>query len=103
MGSWRVMVVAGSSRGAFDVNLYTGTCKSGIFCESFIISNSVKRHFCQVKNSRLWHDLPLSVHVNDRLILLFRDCFIFMQSYAKKKTRENFRIYSNYRGIISTT
>ena len=47
----------------------------GNFCGHFIFANSVKRHICDVKNSRLGHDLPTSV--NDRVILPCREDFIF--------------------------
>ena len=36
-------------------------CKFGNFRENFIFANSVKRHICDVKNSRLSHDLQISV------------------------------------------
>ena len=32
-------------------------CKFGNFRENFIFANSVKRHICEIKNSRLGHDL----------------------------------------------
>ena len=60
-------------------------CKSGNFDENFISAKCVKRHICEVKNSRLWHDLPISV--NDRVISPFRESFIFTKLYAK--FREN--------------
>ena len=41
--------------------------------------NSVKRHICDVKNSQLGHDLPISV--NDRVISPFANGFIF--AYGK--------------------
>ena len=44
-------------------------CKYGNFRENFIFANSFKRHICDVKNSRLGHDLPISV--NDRVISAF--------------------------------
>ena len=50
-------------------------CKSRIFCEDFDLANSVKRHTCNVQNSRLMHDLPISV--KDRVILPFHKGFIF--------------------------
>ena len=40
-----------------------------------ISTNSVKRHICDPKNSRLGHDLHKSV--NDRVISAFREDFIF--------------------------
>ena len=42
---------------------------------NFIFMNHIKRHFCDVKNSRLGHDLPISV--KDRVISLFRENFVF--------------------------
>ena len=50
-------------------------CKFGNFRENFIFANSVKRHICDVKNSRLSHDLHISV--NDRVISPFREDLIF--------------------------
>ena len=46
------------------------TCKSGNFREHFIFANSVKRHVCDVKISR-------PGMINDRMILPFREGFIF--------------------------
>ena len=34
-------------------------CKSGNFRENYIFANSVKRHTCDAKNSRLGHDLRI--------------------------------------------
>ena len=39
-------------------------CKSGNFRKNFIFANSVKRQSCGAKNSRLVHDLPISVNAN---------------------------------------
>ena len=50
-------------------------CKFGNFCDNFIFANSVKRHICQVKKSRLWHDLPTSV--KDKEFSPFCEGFIF--------------------------
>ena len=50
-------------------------CKFGNFRENFIFPNGVKRHICNVENSRNMHDLPISV--NDRVILPFHESFIF--------------------------
>ena len=49
MGSWRVMVVAASSRGVFDVNLYTGNytgyhnydIRRGSYMSDYILFNSL--------------------------------------------------------------
>ena len=49
--------------------------KSGNFRENFIFANSVKRHICDVKSSRVWHDIPISV--NGRVIYLLHEGFIF--------------------------
>ena len=57
---------------------------SGYFRENFIFANSVKRHICDVRNSRLGHSLPLSV--NGRVISPFREDFIFTKL---RKFREN--------------
>ena len=63
--------------------------------ENFIFVNNIKRHLCNVKNLLLGHDLPISV--NDRVILPFREDFIFtklrmhMRSFAKIKPWQKFR------------
>ena len=49
-----------------DVKKY---CKFGNFRENFIFANRVISHICDITNSRLGHDLPISV--NDRLISPF--------------------------------
>ena len=49
--------------------------KSGNFRENFIFANSVKRHICDVKISRLRYDWPISA--NNRVISPFREGFIF--------------------------
>ena len=49
-------------------------CKSGYFCENFIFSNSVKKNICDAKNSRLGHDLRISV--KDSVISSFHVDFI---------------------------
>ena len=61
-------------------------CKCGNFRENLIFANSVKRHICDVKNSRLCHDLP--TWVNDRMILPFREG-LFSRNFAYAKFREN--------------
>ena len=48
--------------------------KFGNFRENFIFVNSIKRHICDIKNSRLGHDLPISV--NDRMISPFWEGYI---------------------------
>ena len=52
------------------------------FRENFIFANSVKRHICQVKNSRLWHALPTSVMGKD--FLPFRESFVFLKLRMRK-------------------
>ena len=47
-------------------------CKYTINSEIF--AKSIKRHICDVKNSRLEHDLPVSV--NDRMISSFPTGYI---------------------------
>ena len=71
-------------------------CKFGNFPENFTFANSVKRHICNFKNSRLGHDFPTSV--NDRVISPFHKV-LFSRNFAygkfwENKTHENFRIYS---------
>ena len=56
------------------INIHRSYCKSGNFRKNFIFANSVKRHTCDIKNSRLRHDLPISVIVS--VILRFREDFI---------------------------
>ena len=76
------------------INLH-GYCKFGNFCDNFIFANSVKRHILDVKNSQLWHDLPISV--NNRVISAFREDFIFkklriyMRRIAKIKAPRKFQ------------
>ena len=70
--------MANSSR----CSLAKQSLKSSVIVNSKIIarilfSQIALRHICDVKNSRLWHDLPVSV--NDRLILPFHKDFIFMK------------------------
>ena len=63
----------------FELVKHFSYCKFRDFGENFIFVNSVKRHICEVKNTQLRHDLPASV--NDRVILPFREGYIF--TYAK--------------------
>ena len=53
----------------------------------FIFANSVKRHICHAKKSRLGHDLPTSK--SDRMILSFCEGFIFTKLRTLAKFREN--------------
>ena len=59
--------------------LFIVYCKFENFQENFIFPKSVKRHICDVKNSRLRHDLPISVNDSLRVISPFREDFIFMK------------------------
>ena len=47
-----------------------------------IFANSIKRHISEVKHSQLRQDLPISI--NDRVILPFREGFIFTKLREKK-------------------
>ena len=60
--------------------------KLGNFRENFIFTNSIKRHIWDVRNSRLGHDIPISV--NDRVILPFREGLI-SRNFAYAKFRKN--------------
>ena len=53
-------------------------CKFGNFHKNFIFANSFKRHVCDVKNSRIRHDLS----VNDRVISPFCEDFIFKKLHT---------------------
>ena len=61
-------------------------CKSGNFRENFIFANSVKRHICDIKNSQLGYDIPISV--KDRVISPFCEGFIFSCNLAYAKFLE---------------
>ena len=63
-------------------------CRFRNFRENFIFANSIKRHISDVQNSRLRQDLPISI--NDRVILPFREGFIFTKLLAKKKFSRKF-------------
>ena len=68
-------------------------CEFGNFCENFIFANSVKRHICHVKYSRLWHDLTTSV--KDKRVFVISRGFYFREtphprSFAKIKPSRNF-------------
>ena len=59
------------------------------------LENSVKRHSCSAKNSRLVHDLHTSVIHGG--ILPFSEDFIFTKrSFAKIKPSQKFPIYSKW-------
>ena len=61
-------------------------CKFRNFCENFIFANSIKRHVCAVRNSRLGHDIPISV--NNRVICHFARVLI-SRNFAIVKFWEN--------------
>ena len=50
-------------------------CEFENFLENFIFANSINRHFCDVRISRLVHDIRISV--NDSVILPFLVGFNF--------------------------
>ena len=59
------------------MHLCVNYCKFGNFRENFIFAKSVKIHICDVRKSRLGHDLHISV--NERVIAQNLDDFIFMK------------------------
>ena len=61
-------------------------CISGNFRENLIFANSVKRHTCDVKISRLGHDLPITVI--DSVISRFAR-ISFSRNFAYAKFHEN--------------
>ena len=79
-------------------------CKLGNTRENFIFANSVKRHICDVKKSRLRHDLPKSV--NDRLILPFSKGYIFTKlricEVSRKYNHRNMKYVPLYNGLTPT-
>ena len=66
---------------------------SEIFVIILFFVDCVKRRICDVKHSRLGHDLPILV--NGIMISLFREVS-FSRSFVKINPRENFRIYSTH-------
>ena len=50
-------------------------CRFGNFRENFIFAHIIKIHISDLKKSRLRQDLPILI--NDRVILPFREGFIF--------------------------
>ena len=61
-------------------------CKFGNFWDSFIFANSVKIHISKILNSRLGHDLPVSVNKKSDFAILrgfyFHDT-LHMRSFRK--------------------
>ena len=51
--------------------IYTKLLYIGKFSKEFYFANSIKRHICDVRNSRLGHDIRICISVNDRVILPF--------------------------------
>ena len=60
-------------------------CRFGNFRENFIFANSIIRHISDVKKSRLRQDLSISI--KGRVILPFREGFIFTQLRKCKVSR----------------
>ena len=54
------------NRGVVYCSLMLTSVNSEMFARIFIVPNNLKRHICDVKNSRQEHDLPTSV--NGRMI-----------------------------------
>ena len=73
------------------IKICQGTVNFGSFRNIFIFTKSVKRHICDIKNSHIRYDSSISV--NDRVITLFLEDFIFT---IMTPPLENFGIYSTY-------
>ena len=69
-------------------------CRFGNFRKNFIFPNSI-RYISDVKNSRLRHDLPISI--NDRVILPFREGFIFTKLRKSSRKFQNLQYLCNRR------
>ena len=77
----------------FDL-LYMRKFSREFYFRGIFFANSVKRHICDVKNSRLGYDLPTPVNV--RMILPFREGFIFTKlSICEVSRKKNSRKYPN--------
>ena len=63
-----------------------GYFREDLFSRGFIFANSVKRHICDVKNSRLRRELHKPV--NDRVISSFREDFIFTELHICEVSRK---------------
>ena len=57
------------------MTFFSNYCKFRHFRENFIFANSLKMQICDAQRSQLRNNLHISV--NDRVILLFREGFIF--------------------------
>ena len=68
------------------VHVYTVNSDFFAIFAIFLFANSIKRHLCDVRNSRLGHDIRISV--NGRAILPIREGFNF-RKLAYAKFREN--------------
>ena len=79
----------GKSNRVLRVTGWQYTVNSEIFARILFSRIALKRHICDVNNSCLGQDLPISV--NDRVISPFHEGLIL----TKINPRENFRIYSN--------
>ena len=68
-------------------------CKLRNFCENDIFANSLKRHICQGKNSRLRHDLATSRKWTERFHISGEFYFhetLHLRSFMKIKPSRNF-------------
>ena len=75
-------------------------CRFGNFRENSIFEKNIKRHISNLKNSRLRQGLPISI--NDRVILPFRDGFIFTKLRKNKGIAKIFE-FTLSRKYISQT
>ena len=83
--------LSGSAHGMSNVQSpQRFNCKFGNFAGILFSRMALKRHICDVKNSRQRHDLPLSV--NDRVISIFHEGFIFtkLRIFREKKSSRKF-------------
>ena len=58
-------------------SIFIQYCKFRNFSQNFVFLKSVKRHICDIKNSLLGHELPISVV--DWVISPFCEGFIFIK------------------------
>ena len=66
--------VCGERTSVFSEN-NANYCKSRNFGENVIFANRVKRHICDIRNSRVGHDLPISA--KERVVAPFPEDSIF--------------------------